>query len=41
MEYFLAKTDPDTYSLDDLKLEGKTVRDGVRNPAAVNSIKKL
>ena len=41
MAYFLAKTYPDTYSLDDLKREGKTVWDGVRNPAAVNAIKTM
>ncbi len=40
MAYFLAKTDPDTYSLDDLKRDAKTEWDGVRNPAAVNAIKE-
>ena len=41
MAYFLAKTDPDTYSLDDLKRDGTTEWDGVRNPAAVNAIKTM
>ena len=41
MAYFLAKTDPDTYSLDDLKKDGATEWDGVRNPAAVNAIKEM
>ena len=41
MAYFLAKTDPGTYSIDDLKREGTTVWDGVRNPAAVNAIKMM
>jgi predicted RNA-binding protein with PUA-like domain len=41
MAYFLAKTDPDTYSIDDLKREGKTTWDGVRNPTAVNFIKTM
>jgi predicted RNA-binding protein with PUA-like domain len=41
MAYFLAKTDPQTYSLDDLKKEGTTEWDGVRNPAAVNAIKAM
>jgi predicted RNA-binding protein with PUA-like domain len=41
MAYFLAKTDPQTYSLDDLKTEGTTEWDGVRNPAAVNAIKTM
>jgi len=39
--YFLAKTDPETYSLDDLKRDGTTEWDGVRNPAAVNAIKSM
>jgi len=41
MTYFLAKTDPDTYSIDDLKKDRKTEWDGVRNPAAVNAIKSM
>ncbi len=41
MAYFLAKTDPETYSIDDLKRDGKTVWDGVRNPAAINAIKAM
>jgi predicted RNA-binding protein with PUA-like domain len=41
MAYFLAKTDPDTYSIDDLKRDGQTEWDGVRNPAAVNAIKTM
>jgi predicted RNA-binding protein with PUA-like domain len=41
MAYFLAKTDPDTYSIDDLKRDAQTEWDGVRNPAAVNAIKSM
>ena len=41
MAYFLAKTDPDTYSIDDLKRDKQTEWDGVRNPAAVNAIKTM
>jgi predicted RNA-binding protein with PUA-like domain len=41
MAYFLAKTDPDTYSIEDLKRDGTTEWDGVRNPAAVNAIKSM
>ncbi len=41
MAYFLAKTDPATYSIDDLKRDGTTEWDGVRNPAAVNAIKTM
>lgn len=38
MNYFLAKTDPETYSLADLQREGRTVWDGVTNPQAVRAI---
>jgi predicted RNA-binding protein with PUA-like domain len=41
MRYFLAKTDPGTYSIDDLENDGTTEWDGVRNPAAVNAIKSM
>ena len=41
MAYFLAKTDPGTYSIDDLKRDGTTAWDGVRNPAAVDAIKMM
>jgi predicted RNA-binding protein with PUA-like domain len=39
MKYFLAKTDPGTYSLDDLEREKKTAWDGVTNPQAVRTIR--
>jgi predicted RNA-binding protein with PUA-like domain len=41
MNYFLAKTDPETYSIDDLEREHKTVWDGVTNPTAVRTIKEM
>jgi predicted RNA-binding protein with PUA-like domain len=41
MKYFLAKTDPDTYSIDDLEQEKKTVWDGVMNPQAVRNIREM
>jgi predicted RNA-binding protein with PUA-like domain len=41
MNYFLAKTDPDTYSIDDLEREKKTVWDGVTNAQAVRTIKEM
>ena len=41
MSYFLAKTDPDTYSIDQLEREHKTVWDGVTNPQAVRAIKEM
>jgi predicted RNA-binding protein with PUA-like domain len=41
MNYFLAKTDPETYSIDDLEREKKTVWDGVTNPQAVRVIREM
>jgi predicted RNA-binding protein with PUA-like domain len=41
MTYFLAKTDPDTYSIDHLEREHQTVWDGVNNPQAVRAIKEM
>lgn len=38
MHYYLAKTDPDTYSIDDLERENLTIWDGVTNPQAVRAI---
>lgn len=38
MNYFLAKTDPETYSIDQLERERKTQWDGVRNPQALRAI---
>ena len=41
MNYFLAKTDPETYSIDDLEREKRTPWDGVRNPQAVRAIREM
>ena len=41
MACFLAKTDPETYSLDDLEREGTTAWDGVTNPQAVRAIRSM
>jgi len=41
MKYFLAKTDPETYSIDDLEREGRTAWDGVTNPQAVRAIREM
>ena len=38
MKYFLAKTEPGVYSIDQLEADGKTVWDGVTNPQAVRAI---
>ena len=41
MNYFLAKTDPDTYSIDDLEREQRTAWDGVTNAQAVRVIREM
>ena len=41
MNYFLAKTDPETYSLDQFEKEKKTVWDGVKNPQALRAIRDM
>ena len=41
MSYFLAKTDPETYSLEDLEREKVTSWDGVTNPQAVKAIREM
>ena len=41
MNYFLAKTDPDTYTIDDLERDKKTAWDGVTNAQAVRNIREM
>jgi predicted RNA-binding protein with PUA-like domain len=41
MKYFLAKTDPETYSIDQLEKEKRTSWDGVNNPQAVRAIREM
>jgi predicted RNA-binding protein with PUA-like domain len=41
MAYFLAKTDPDTYSIADLERERRTTWDGVSNPQALRAIAQM
>ena len=41
MNYYLAKTEPSTYSIDDLQRDGKTTWDGVTNPQAVKTIRQM
>ncbi|HYL57721.1 MAG TPA: EVE domain-containing protein [Candidatus Acidoferrales bacterium] len=41
MKYFLAKTEPSTYSIDDLKREHTTAWEGVSNPQAVRAIREM
>jgi predicted RNA-binding protein with PUA-like domain len=39
--YFLAKTDPETYAVEQLERDGQTVWDGVRNPQALRAIRDM
>jgi predicted RNA-binding protein with PUA-like domain len=41
VKYYLAKTDPETYSIDQLEREKKAVWDGVTNPQAVRAIRAM
>ena len=41
MKFYLAKTDPETYSIDDLARDRKTAWDGVRNPQALRAIREM
>jgi len=41
MKYFLAKSEPSVYSIDDLERDKKTTWDGVTNPQAVKNIREM
>jgi predicted RNA-binding protein with PUA-like domain len=41
MNYFLAKTEPGTYSIDDLERDRRTAWDGVANAQAVRAIREM
>lgn len=41
MQYFLAKSDPLTYSIDDLERDLKTAWDGVKNAQAQQAIRQM
>jgi len=41
MKYYLAKSEPSVYSIDDLERDGTTVWDGVTNPQAVRAIRAM
>ena len=40
-QHWLVKTEPNTYSFADLQRDGRTVWDGVRNPAAAQRLKGM
>lgn len=41
MQYFLAKTEPNTFSIDDLAKKGQDTWDGVNNYTAINNLKAM
>ena len=41
MTWFLAKSDPEAYSFDDLERDKRTTWDGVTNPQAVRNIREM
>ncbi len=41
MRYWLLKTEPDSFSIDDLREKGSTIWDGVRNYQARNHLKEM
>src|ERR1700685_962212 len=41
MNYFLAKSEPGTYAIDDLERDRRTAWDGVTNPQAVRAIREM
>ena len=41
MNFFLAKTEPGIYSIDDLERDHRTTWDGVTNPQAVRAIREM
>ncbi len=41
MAYWIAKSDPESYSIDDFLRDGSTVWDGVRNYQARNNMNKM
>lgn len=41
MNWFLAKTDPNTYSIDDFERDGETLWDGVHSNAAILFIQQM
>jgi predicted RNA-binding protein with PUA-like domain len=41
VNYFLAKTEPTTYSIDNLRADLRTIWDGVKNPQALRAIRDM
>lgn len=41
MRYFLAKTEPQVYSIDDFRRDKRTIWDGIKNPQALRAIRSM
>ncbi|MEP7364614.1 MAG: EVE domain-containing protein, partial [Acidobacteriota bacterium] len=41
MNYFLAKSEPQVYALNDLERDQQTTWDGVKNPQALQAIRAM
>ena len=41
MNYFLAKTEPASYSIDQLRQDMRTTWDGIRNPQALKAVRSM
>jgi predicted RNA-binding protein with PUA-like domain len=41
VNYYLAKTEPASYSIDQLRLDKSTVWDGIRNPQALRAVRQM
>ena len=41
VNYFLAKTEPTVYSIDDLERDGSTIWDGIKNPQALQAVRSM
>lgn len=41
VRYFLAKTEPSTYSIDDFARDRETIWDGIKNPQALTAVRAM
>jgi predicted RNA-binding protein with PUA-like domain len=41
LNYFLAKTEPDNYSIDNLRRDLSTIWDGIKNPQALRAVRAM
>lgn len=41
MNYFLAKSEPSVYSIDQLRADKRTIWDGIKNPQALRAVREM